>query len=56
MNPYRAIAKEHLSIEELEEIIIEKKQEQGSLKAMSEEDLYRNNFRKYLRTLKPAKK
>ena len=56
MNPYRAIAKEHLSIEELEEIIIEKKQEQGSLKALSDEEIQLNEYRKMIRNSKPSKR
>lgn len=56
MNPYRIIAKEHLSIEELEQIIVEKRQEQGQIKAMSDRDIQINEYRKYFRSLKPAKR
>lgn len=54
MNPYRAIAKEHLSIEELEQIIAEKREEQGQIKAMSDRDKQINEYRKYFRNLKPV--
>lgn len=55
MNPVWQIAYDQLSIDELEDIVAQKRKEQGSLKAMTDEEIQINEYRKYFRSLKKSK-